>query len=133
MSLADGAQTQDEATAIFRHASLVGVSHDARVEQSRRLKGIFIEKICTDQAALSLIQFGMGFQRVFHVCGARLEDIDQIPVTAFEIVEHIPQLMRGGFGIELKYPADDMIGPNLIGGIEVSWLRCRFEGSDDDP
>lgn len=75
----------------------------------------------------------MWFERVLHICRARLENIDQISVTAFEIVEHIAQLLCGGFGIEPKYPANDMIGPNLIDGVEVSWLRCRFEGSDDDP
>jgi len=75
----------------------------------------------------------MRFQRVFHICGARLEDIDQISVTAFEIVEHIAQLLCGGFGIEPQYPADNVIGPNLIGGIEISRFRCRFEGPDDDP
>jgi hypothetical protein len=26
-----------------------------------------------------------------------------------------------------------MIGPNLIGGIEISGFSRRFEGSDDDP
>jgi hypothetical protein len=41
----------------------------------------------------------MWIKRVFHICGARLEDIDQIPVTAFEIVEHIAQLLGGSFGI----------------------------------
>jgi hypothetical protein len=75
----------------------------------------------------------MRFQRIFHIRGAGLEDFDQIPVTAFEIVEHIAQLSRGGLGIEPKYPANDMVGPNLIGEIEVSRFRCRFEGSDDDP
>jgi len=109
------------------------VSDDARVEQSRRLERVFVEKICADQAALCLIQLGMRLQRVFHIRGAGLEDIEQISVTAFEIVEHIPQLSCSGFRIEPKYPANDMIGPNLIGRIEVSWLRCRLEGSDDDP
>lgn len=89
MSFADGAQTQDETTAIFRRASLVGVLDDARIEQGRGLERVFVEKICADQAALRCVQFGMGFQRVFHFCGARLEDIDQVPVTAFEIVEYI--------------------------------------------
>ena len=41
----------------------------------------------------------MWIKRVFHICGARLEDINQIPVTAFEIVEHIAQLLGGSFGI----------------------------------
>ena len=75
----------------------------------------------------------MRFERVFHIRGARLENIDQIPMAAFEIVEHVVQLLCGGFGIEPNYPANDMIGPNLIGGIEISWFSCGFEGSDDYP
>jgi hypothetical protein len=54
-------------------------------------------------------------------------------VTAFEIVEHVAQLLGGHFGIEPKHPANDMVGSNLISWVEVSWFRCRFEGSDDDP
>ncbi len=54
-------------------------------------------------------------------------------MSTFEIVEHLAQLFCGGFRIEPKYPANDMIGPDLIGGVEVSGLSCRFEGSDDDP
>jgi hypothetical protein len=38
MPLADGAQAQNKSTAIFRRASLVGVSDDARIEQGRCLE-----------------------------------------------------------------------------------------------
>ena len=57
----------------------------------------------------------------------------QISVTAFEIVEHVRQLLCSGVGIEPKYPVHDMIGANLVGGVEVSGFSCRFEGPDDDP
>jgi hypothetical protein len=75
----------------------------------------------------------MWLQRLFHLLGARLEDIEQIPVTAFEIFEHVRQLLRCGFGIEAKNSVDDMIGPDLIGCVEVTGLRRRFERPDDDP
>jgi hypothetical protein len=75
----------------------------------------------------------MRLQRLFHLFGARLEDIEQIPVTTFEIFEHVRQLLRGGFGIEAKNSVDDMIGPELIGCVEVTGLRRRFERPDDDP
>jgi hypothetical protein len=42
-------------------------------------------------------------------------------------------LLFGSVRIELKYPADYMISPSLIGEIEVSGFSCWFEGSDDDP
>lgn len=75
----------------------------------------------------------MRFQRVFHFRGARLKNIDQIPVTAFKIIEHLAQLLDGSFGIEPHYPVNDMIGSNLVGGIEVSGFSCRFKRPDDDP
>jgi hypothetical protein len=75
----------------------------------------------------------MRFERVLHVRRARFENIDQIPVTAFEVVQHIVQLFCSGLSIELKYPTNDMVGANLIGWIEVSGFSCGFERPDDDP
>jgi hypothetical protein len=54
-------------------------------------------------------------------------------MTTFEIVEHVAQLLGGSFGVEPKYPADDVISPNLIGRVEVTRFSCRFEGSDENP
>jgi hypothetical protein len=56
----------------------------------------------------------------------------RFPVTTFEIFEHVAQLLRGSFGIKPKNPADDMVGSDLIGWVEVSGFSRRFEGSDDD-
>ena len=92
-----------------------------------------MKKICPDQAALRLVQFGMRLQRLFHLCGARLEDLEQVPVTTFEIFEHFGQLLRGSLGLEPKNPVDDMVGPGLVGRVEVSGFSRRFEGPDDDP
>ena len=75
----------------------------------------------------------MWIERLFHFCGAGLEDLEQVPVTTFEICEHVAQLMRGRFDIEPKNPVDNMICPRLISWIEVSRLSRQFEGSDDDP
>ena len=54
-----------------------------------------------------------------------------VPVTTFEILDHVAQLLRGSCCIELKNSADDMVGPSLIGWVEVSGFSRRFEGSDD--
>ena len=72
-------------------------------------------------------------ERLFHVGGAPLEDIKQVPVTAFEIFEHVVQLLCGSVGIEPKNPFDDMIGPRLVGRVEIPGLSRRPEGPDDDP
>jgi hypothetical protein len=93
----------------------------------------YSKKIRADQAALRFIQFGMRLERLFHLCRTRLEDIEQIPVTTFEILDHVAQSLRGSCCIELKNSADDMVGPSLIGWVEVSGFSRRFEGSDDNP
>ena len=54
-------------------------------------------------------------------------------MTTFEILDHVAQLLRGSCCIELKNSADDMVGPSLIGWVEVSGFSRRFEGSDDNP
>ena len=63
-----------------------------------------------------------------HLCRTRLEDIEQIPVTTFEILDHVAQLLRGSCCIELKNSADDMVGPSLIGWIDVSGFSRRLKG-----
>ena len=133
MPFADGAQAQNESTAIRRRAGLVGVPDDARIEQGRRLERILMKEIRTDQAALRLVQFGMGLERLLHFRCARLADLEQVPVTTIEIFEHAGQLLLNGIGIKPENPIDDVVGPSLIGWIEVSGFSRRFEGSDDDP
>jgi hypothetical protein len=52
-----------------------------------------------------------------HLCRTRLEDIEQIPVTIFEILDDVAQLLRGSCCIELKNSADDMVGRVLSVGL----------------
>ena len=74
----------------------------------------------------------MRLERLFHFSGARLENIEQISVTTFEIFEHVVQLLCSRFGIEPENPVDDMVRPGLVGRIEVSGFSRRFERPDDD-
>ena len=133
MPFANGAKAQDESAAMFRRAGLVGMPDDAWIEQGRGFERIFVEKISPDQAALRLIQLGMWFERVLHLCGARFKNVEQVPVAAFEVFEHLAQLLRGSFGIEPKHPVNDMIGADFVSRVEVARLSRRFEGPDDDP
>ena len=133
MSFADSAKAQDESTAALGRAGLVGVPDDAWIEQSRRFKRILMKKIRTDEAALRLIQFRMRVECVLHVRGAGLEDLEQVSVSAFEILEHIAQLPCGRIGIEPKDPRHDMVGPRPVGRVEVPGLSRGPERSDDDP
>ena len=118
---------------MLRRAGLVGMPNDTRIEQSRSLERIFVEKISADQTALRLVQLCMWFERVLHLDGARLKNLEQIPVTTLEIIEHVCQLSGGRFRIEPKNSVDDMIGPDLIRWVEVAGFSRRFEGPDDDP
>ena len=133
MPFANGAKTQDKPATVFRRAGLVGMPDDARIEQGRGFERILVEKIGADQSTLRLIQLGMRFERVLHLGGARFENVEQVPVAAFEVFKHLAQLLRGGFGIEPKHPVDDMIGADLVRRVEVARLSRRFEGPDDDP
>src|SRR3954462_12638742 len=102
--------------------------NDARIEQGRSLERIFVEKISSDQTTLRLVQLCMWFERVLHLCGARLKNLEQVPMPAGEVFKHLGQLSRGTFRIEPKHPFNDMIGPDFIGVIEVARLSRRFEG-----
>ena len=75
----------------------------------------------------------MWLQRRFHFCRAGPKDLNQIPVTTFEIFEHLSQLAGGSLGVEPKNPVNDMIGPDFVRWIEVSGLSRRLERPDDDP
>ncbi len=106
---------------------------DAWIEQGRSFERILVEKIGPDQPALRLVQLGVGRERVFHLGGTGLENVEQVPVAALEVLEHLTHLLCGSLGIEPKHPVDDMIGADLVGRIEIARLSRWFEGPDDDP
>lgn len=72
-------------------------------------------------------------ERFLHIRSARLEDVEQISMTTFEIIEYVCQLPFGGILIEAKNSVDDMIGTDLIGGVEIAGFSRGLEGPDDDP
>ena len=133
MPFADGAKAQDEPAAVFRCARLVGMPDDAWIEQGRGFERIFVEKIGPDQSTLRLAQWRMGLERLLHFRCARLENFEQVSVPAPEVLKHLAQLLHGRFGIKPKHPANDMIGTDLVGRIEVSGLSRWLEGPYDDP
>jgi hypothetical protein len=95
MSFTDGAKAQDEPTAVLRRTRLVRVPDDARIEQRRCFERVLVKKIRSDQTALRPIQNDMRLQRLFHVCGACFEDLKQVSVTPFEILEDFRELSLG--------------------------------------
>ena len=133
MAFANSAKTQNESATIGRRARLIGMPHDAWIEQGGSLERIFVEKISPDQTTLRLGQLGVWFERVFHAGGARFENVEQVPVATLEVFEHLAQQLRGRFGIEPKHPVDNVIGTDLVSRVEVSRLSRWLEGPDDDP
>ena len=133
MPLANGAKTHDEPATLFRRAGLVGMPDDAWIEQGRGFERIFVEKIGPDQSTLRLAQWRMRVERLFHFRCARLKNFEQVSVPATEVLEHLAQLLHRRFGIKPKHPANDMIGTDLVGRVEVSGLSRWLEGPYDDP
>ena len=75
----------------------------------------------------------MRLKRILHIRAARFKNLQQIPVTAFEVFQYLAQQVRTCFIIELKHPVDDMIGADLVRRVEIARFSRRLEGPDDDP
>ena len=87
-----------------------------------------MKEIRADQIALCFCQYGMRLQCIFHLDGTRLEDLEQIPVTTFEVFEHVLQLLFSSVRLEPQHSADDMIGAGLVGGVEVPGSTAGLKG-----
>ena len=128
MTFANGTKAQDEAASSIWRASLVGMTHNTRIEQRRRFERVLVKEIRTDQVALCFCQHSMRFQCIFHLSGTRREDLKQVSMATLEVVQHILQLLLGGARLKFEHPADNMIGPRLVGRIEIPGLGGGLEG-----
>ena len=126
-------KNQDEATPAFRGAGLIRVGDDARIEQCRRLEGIFMQKVCSDQLTLGLGENRVGRKGDFHFVGARFEGRQKVAVATLKIFQHIGQLVGCDLGIERHDPLDDMVRAGIVGGIEVARFGRRLERAHDHP
>src|ERR1700737_3534881 len=133
MSFAYGTETENEAQATLRRVRLVGVRHDAGVEQGRGLERVFVEKIGADQLALDVGKGAVSRQSLFHFVGPRLERFQQVAVPALEILQDIGELGSHGFGIEGENPVDDMICARLVGRVEIAGFSRRLERAYNHP
>ena len=131
MSFADGTQAENEAQSTFRRAGLVGVRHNAGIEQCRGFEGIFVEKIGADQLALDFGKAAVRRQGFFHLVGAGFERLEQVAMTAEKILKYVGELAGRGFGTQRQNPIDDVVGACLVGRVEIAWLGRRFEWTHD--
>jgi hypothetical protein len=56
-------------------------------------------------------------ERTFHFGSSRFENIEQIPVTAFKVLQYIAQLLLRAPGIKPQNPLNDMVGAHFISRI----------------
>jgi len=117
VTFTDCSETQNVSAPTLGRSGLVGVANDARVEQGRCFERIFVEKIGTDQLALYFAEYNMGCEGGFHFGGSLFEYLQQVPVAAIEIFEHVVQLTFRGLGIEPENPVDDMVRSRLVSRI----------------
>ena len=75
----------------------------------------------------------MRLQRPLHLGRTHLEDLEQVPMAAFEVLEHVGQLLLGGIGVKVQNSTDNVIGARLVGGPEIPGLGRRLERSHHDP
>jgi hypothetical protein len=54
-------------------------------------------------------------------------------MPALEIFQNLRQLRRCIFGTQGQNAVNDMVGPGLVGGVQVARLRGRLERPHDDP
>ncbi|MGZ5874446.1 MAG: hypothetical protein ACXWKP_20285 [Bradyrhizobium sp.] len=75
----------------------------------------------------------MSRQGRFHFVGARLKRLQQIAMSALEILQDIGELAGNGFGIECENAVDDMIGACLVGRVEIAGFSRRLERANNHP
>src|ERR1700745_300420 len=131
MAFADSTEAQNETEAALRRSGLIGMRDDTRIEECRGPKHICVEKISANELPLGLGERDMVGQRLFHLRGARLEGLQQIAMTAEEVLQYIGQFTVCCLGIEREHTFDDMVGTGLVGRIEITRLRGRLERPND--
>jgi len=132
MPLTDCAQAQNESPTTDRSARLIGMAHDARIEERCCLEGILVHEVGPDEAALLLAEVRMVRKDNAHLIRARLKSLEQIAVTSAEVVEDICQLCGDACRVERQNAINNVVCARPVRGIEVPRLSCRLERSHYD-
>ena len=106
---------------------------DAGIEQCRGLERILVEKISAYQLTLDLGKNAVSRKGPFHFVGAGFERLQQVAMTAQEILQDVGELTGRGSGIECENPLDDMVGAGLVGRVEIARFGRRLERTHDHP
>ena len=92
-----------------------------------------MEKIGADQLALYQAKSGVIGKSIFHFAGAGLELSQQVAMSSLEVLQDIRQLGRRVLDAQGQDTVNDVIGPALVSGIEVSRFRRGLEWPHNDP
>jgi hypothetical protein len=129
----DGAKAEEKTPAAGGRSGLVGMPDNARIEERGRLEGIFVQKICADEALLQQRKFAMNGQGIFHLSRAIFKRREKVVMTAVEVIENVGEHDFSRFNTQAQDAVDDMVRPRLIGWVEISRLDARLEGTHDNP
>jgi hypothetical protein len=75
----------------------------------------------------------MRLERLFHFPGARLEYVQQISMTAFEILQNVRKQKFGCHRIQRENAIDDVVRPRLVEWVQIARLDSRAKRPHDDP
>ncbi|MGJ3629033.1 hypothetical protein AB5I41_23150 [Sphingomonas sp. MMS24-JH45] len=132
MPLADAAQRQDEAHAARRRVVLLGMRHDAGIEERRGLERIFLQQIARDDAA-QLIPRDLARHEVRDSIEPRIEHAVE---PAMPLPQHLRQpaeLAVAQGGIHRHQPPRDPLGARMAGGGEPAGILGRERAQDGAP
>src|SRR5436190_21023543 len=106
--------------------------YDARIEQGRGFERVLVEEVGADELALDLGKGAVRGEGLLHLVSAKLETLQQVAVPAIEILQHVRQLVCRLICIKTEDALDNMIGPRLVGGVEVARFGRRLERAHND-
>jgi len=116
MPFPDRAKTQDEAPPAFRRTRLIRMGDNARIEQCRRFEGIFVQKIGSDQLALSLGENGMR-SKASSISSARASKISSRLRWRPSKFSRTSASWLAAVSGQALGPVNDMVRPRLVDGL----------------
>ena len=100
-------QAQDETQRAFWHAGLVGMRHDGRIEQRRRLRRILVQKIGADEPLAFGRRLHLGLEMDFHFVVALAENRFHAFMAVRKFTQDLTQQARNFFFRQSHDPRDD--------------------------
>lgn len=91
-----------------------------------------MEEVGANEPSLFRGESGVWRYSLFHLIGARVEQLQEVSMSSEEAREDLVQLSGGGRRIESQHAPDDVVRTGFVGRIEVARLRRGLELPYDD-